>query len=148
MWLISTQYRAWPVPLPPAAAPEQSQALTLSLGGSASAAKSNTYSFGHRQYLWLRWTTTKNIFCQQTKQTSVNTKGRLQFYCYIRMLWHHNILSASAASSFDIYNTSKSTLWQQYAFLITQLQSSGMWACCKMHTFTTKRCTLVLSQAE
>lgn len=92
MWLISTQYWPWPASLPPATATEQSQTLTLSLGGSAPTAKSNTYSFGHRWYLWLRWTTTKNYFCQQTKQPSVNAKVRLQFYCYIRMLWHHNIL--------------------------------------------------------
>lgn len=151
MWLISTLYMPWLASLPPAAAPEQSLPPTLSLGGLAPTAKSNKYSiFGHRQYLWQGWTTTNVLFLfsLQTKQPSVNTKGRLQFYCYIRMLWHHNMLPASAASSLDINNTCRSTRWQQYAFLITQLQSSGMWACCKMHKLTTKRCTLVLSQAE
>lgn len=38
--------------------------------------------------------------------------------------------------------------WQQYEFLITQLQHSRMWACSKMHRFGTKWCTFVLSQAD
>lgn len=38
--------------------------------------------------------------------------------------------------------------WQQYEFLITQLQHGRMWACSKMHRFTTKWCTFVLSQAD
>lgn len=50
------------------------------------------------------------IFWHQTKQPSVNTKGRRWFDWYIRMVWHHNILSASAASSLHVNNTCRSSV--------------------------------------
>lgn len=115
MWLIFTQYRPWPASLPPAAAPEHSQPLTPSQGALPTD-KSYTYSFGRRRYSWHSGQQQKYRFWQQTKQPSVNTKGRLQFYYSIRTLWHHDVLSASAASSFDINNICKSTLTTIWIF--------------------------------
>lgn len=71
------------------------------------------------------------FFCQKTKHPSVNKERLEEFYCYISMVWHHNVWSAPVASSLHINNRCKGTLWQQDAFLIAQLQSCGMWAYCK-----------------
>ena len=115
MWLIFTQYRPWPASRPPAAATEHSQPLTPSQGPLPTD-KSYTYSFGRGRYSWHSGQQQKYRFWQQTKQPSVNTKGCLQFYYSIRTLWQHDILPASAASSFDINNICKSTLTTIWIF--------------------------------
>ena len=98
----------------------ENQPLTLSPGPSAPPAWSNTYSFRRRQHSWQGLTTTHFYFFPASKQ-SCHLSIQTEVCSFTGVVWHHNILSVSAASALDINNTCKSTLWQQYAFLITQL---------------------------